>query len=498
MNCGCGSVYTLTPGDRLYLSAMVKSLQQRVSALEGGGVSSDLETFIGTKIVSTVPSWALQPVPPETGVTVEVDPTVPSWAKTPNKPTYAVAEITDAASLDYVDGEVAAHANRTDNPHNVTAAQIGAALSSDLAAVAFSGDFDDLDNKPVIPTPVPQVNADWNATSGVEQVLNKPALGTAAEKDLTEFATAAQGAKADSAIQPADLDDMAYVPDAPADGNTYARKNNTWAAVTPGGGGGGGGLIVLAADFTIYVRKDGNDSNDGSADTSGKAFLTLARAVAEAKKYWLAANVFTVNIGTGTYTENVTVDWEPGGTIKFTCASPGDVTVSSSSGVGTFVAHNGGKVWIENIKITTSGSVLGAVFALAGGIILVRAGCEFGTAANFQILATRNGAVIVYPPYKISGGALCHWGAFDGGHIRSETTGAITVVGTCVYSYAVLAAGRNGAINIGDTKPTKAGAGSFSGTTGDCNLGGAIYYAGGTNPFQGTSGITTATGGYAA
>lgn len=46
------------------------------------------------------------------------------------------------------------------------------------------------------------VNADWNAVSGDAQILNKPTLGTAAAANTTDFATAAQGALADSAAQP--------------------------------------------------------------------------------------------------------------------------------------------------------------------------------------------------------------------------------------------------------------------------------------------------------
>ncbi|WGL30775.1 long tail fiber protein [Synechococcus phage S-CRES3] len=49
------------------------------------------------------------------------------------------------------------------------------------------------------------VNADWNAVSGDAQILNKPTLGTAAASDTTDFATAAQGTTADSALQPADI-----------------------------------------------------------------------------------------------------------------------------------------------------------------------------------------------------------------------------------------------------------------------------------------------------
>ena len=41
-----------------------------------------------------------------------------------------------------------------------------------LAPVATSGDYNDLTNRPTIPAA--QVNSDWNATSGVEEILNKP------------------------------------------------------------------------------------------------------------------------------------------------------------------------------------------------------------------------------------------------------------------------------------------------------------------------------------
>ena len=50
--------------------------------------------------------------------------------------------------------------------------------TSSLSAVATSGDYDDLLNKPTIPAA--QVNSDWNADSGVAQILNKPSLATVA------------------------------------------------------------------------------------------------------------------------------------------------------------------------------------------------------------------------------------------------------------------------------------------------------------------------------
>jgi hypothetical protein len=49
------------------------------------------------------------------------------------------------------------------------------------------------------------VNADWTAVSGDALILNKPTLGTASAQNVGYFATAAQGALADTAVQPAAL-----------------------------------------------------------------------------------------------------------------------------------------------------------------------------------------------------------------------------------------------------------------------------------------------------
>lgn len=62
----------------------------------------------------------------------------------------------------------------------------------------FSGNYNDLTNKPVIP-PAP-VNADWNATEGLAEILNKPSLFSGSyvdlsnKPDLTPLASAIQSA----------------------------------------------------------------------------------------------------------------------------------------------------------------------------------------------------------------------------------------------------------------------------------------------------------------
>lgn len=56
----------------------------------------------------------------------------------------------------------------------VASAISGKADSSSLATVATTGNYGDLNGKPTIPAA--QVNSDWNAVSGVAEILNKPTI----------------------------------------------------------------------------------------------------------------------------------------------------------------------------------------------------------------------------------------------------------------------------------------------------------------------------------
>ena len=65
------------------------------------------------------------------------------------------------------------------------------AFTNDAGYTTFDGDYNSLTNKPTIPAA--QVNSDWNANSGVSQILNKPSLATVATSgnynDLTNKPT---------------------------------------------------------------------------------------------------------------------------------------------------------------------------------------------------------------------------------------------------------------------------------------------------------------------
>ena len=185
------------------------------------------------------------------------------------------------------------HISNTENPHSVTKAQIGLsnvdntsdadkpisiavqnalnlkANTTDLANVATSGSYNDLSNKPIIPTKVSELKNDSNFLTSIpdeyvtetelvdksyvttetanstyatkvelDEKADKTALNGKADKETTlagygiidaytkaeadgKYATSEQGTKADTAVQPDALDD--YVTTETAN-STYATK----------------------------------------------------------------------------------------------------------------------------------------------------------------------------------------------------------------------------------------------------------------------------------
>ena len=64
----------------------------------------------------------------------------------------------------------------------------------------------------------------------------------------------------------------------------------------------GGARELLTANRTYYVRTDGSDSNNGLANTSGGAFLTIQKAIDTAAALDLSIYNVTIQIADGTYT----------------------------------------------------------------------------------------------------------------------------------------------------------------------------------------------------
>ena len=81
---------------------------------------------------------------------------------------------------------------------DVTSGLATKADTADLATVATSGNYNDLTNRPTIPAA--QVNADWNASTGAAQILNKPTIPDVSGFATTAALTSGLSGKADVAV----------------------------------------------------------------------------------------------------------------------------------------------------------------------------------------------------------------------------------------------------------------------------------------------------------
>jgi hypothetical protein len=203
------------------------------------------------------------------------------------------------------------------------------------------------------------VNADWNAVSGDAQILNKPTLGTAAAANTTDFATAAQGALADGALQP---DDIGVTVQAFGDYATNTALTNGLVTKEP---------TITAGTTSQYWRGDkswqtldknavglGNVVN---ADTTTTANITdsLNKRFVTDLNLTVLGNTSGTNSGDQTIT--LTGDVTGSGTGSFvatlanTAVTPGSYGAAGS--VGTFTVDSKGRLTAANntaIAITES------------------------------------------------------------------------------------------------------------------------------------------------
>lgn len=146
-----------------------------------------------------------------------IEDVIPSTATDENKlATQADIPIVSVSSVNSMIGAVVLDASDVGAATTAQGAKADTAVQpGDLAAVATSGSYNDLSNKPTIPTA--QVNSDWNANSGVAQILNKPTLGTMASENASDYTPAASlatvatsGSYNDLIDKPTDLGDIEY------------------------------------------------------------------------------------------------------------------------------------------------------------------------------------------------------------------------------------------------------------------------------------------------
>jgi hypothetical protein len=181
----------------------------------------------------------------------------------------------------------------------------------------------------------------------------------------------------------------------------------------------------LHAPLDLYVRKDGSDSNDGSANTPANAFQTITRAVQETWQYDARANKVTINVGPGTYNEFVQLfrsSLDGGFWLVGDEANPSNVVVNCTNrNQACFYASNPYKINIRGFKLTSTGS---GVVAIQNYCNLVLANIEWG-ACSVAHFKTEAGAYTEFEMrHIISGSSPFHIRASNNAMVYHATSGA--------------------------------------------------------------------------
>jgi len=255
----------------------------------------------------------------------------------------------------------------------------------------------------------------------------------------------------------------------------------------------------LTGPRTYYVRTDGNDANNGLANTAGSAFLTIQAAVNAVQKT-IDTNGFAVGIqvADGSYTSGAVIDGRMigGGTLYIggNSATPSSCTVTVS-GADCFAAVNGALVDVRGFKVSTTTSGAGVLSYTHATVVV--AFMDFGNCVGAHYEAGSGGVILPSGNYAISGGGSGHY------HVGSEGMifcGAITVtvVGAPTWS-AYFAGCAEGSISCGGVTFTSTfGTGPFflAHKNGTIDIGGnniQSFFPGSTSGTTNTGGVIATT-----
>ena len=245
--------------------------------------------------------------------------------------------------------------------------------------------------------------------------------------------------------------------------------------------------VQATSNPVFYVRTDGNDSNAGTGDSAGGAFLTLQRAIDVVGTLDLAGFTATINVRAGTFAP-VVLRRLLGGI----CNVIGDTTtptnvVINSSGSSNIYGDDVSGWFFDGFYFTGNAYHV----QLTNGASLDLGRVNFGatnTAFNTHKLMQNNSRLRHLNVYTISGSAYAHEQLDTGA--RLQNFGFVhSITGTPAWTLAFVFADTTATANYGGASWS----GSVTGKRYDLNGNSVVKSFGVTLP--GSVAGTTATGG---
>jgi hypothetical protein len=275
----------------------------------------------------------------------------------------------------------------------------------------------------------------------------------------------------------------------------------------------GGGLarsevpIIPSTDITLYVRTDGNDINDGGANTAARAFKTIQRAIDFVTTRYSTSATYGVKIvlgNAGTYAAAINNRFpgalaiEGGGGAYI--ITGGDIAIG---GPGAFASRIG-RVTLKNLNLrNTAASGFSVSVACLGGYVFldnVSVTSLLNNPDYSPIYIVENGVLSMSTSFVLNGGdntqrqmrALIQ--VATGGVFGGTPSSMTMFLATSAWVAGMVEAQMTGVAIFGNITINASGA--FAGPRYSVYSNGVINtFGGGANFFPGSSAGTTATGG---
>jgi len=167
----------------------------------------------------------------------------------------------------------------------------------------------------------------------------------------------------------------------------------------------------LSTDQIYYVRTDGSDSNIGTTNTSGGAFLTIQKAIDTVYSTLdFNGHVVTIQVADGTYTAPLSIHGLATGAtanqpfrLLGNEATPASVVISVT-GSNALTMENGAYLLIAGVTMQTT--IDGAAWSVASNSMLEHRNCRFGNVATDVIISQHHASVRALGPTTIAGNAV--------------------------------------------------------------------------------------------